>query len=61
MVIGAAVMQMLRNAINLIDAIPTNIEFAVIGFVILGGVIADELIKRFHAKRLAEERLKNVG
>lgn len=60
-VIGAAVMQMLRNAINLIDAIPTNIEFAVIGFVILGGVIADELIKRFHAKRLAEERLKNVG
>ena len=59
-VIGAAVMQVLKNSITLIDAIPTNIEFAVIGFVILGGVVADELIKRFHAKRLAENRLKNV-
>ncbi len=60
-VIGAAVMQVLKNSITLIDAIPTNIEFAVIGFVILGGVITDELIKRLHAKRLANARLKNVG
>ena len=55
-VIGAAVMQVLKNSITLIDSIPTNIEFAVIGFVILGGVAADELIKRLHAKRM-----KNTG
>ena len=59
-VIGAAVMQVLKNSITLIDAIPTNIEFAVIGFVILGGVATDELIKRVHAKRMAN-RLKNAG
>lgn len=59
-VIGAAVMQVLKNSITLIDAIPTNIEFAVIGFVILGGVMADEVIKRIHARRLADSRLKNA-
>ncbi|WP_417733072.1 ABC transporter permease [Rosistilla oblonga] len=52
-VIGAAVMQVLKNSITLIDAIPTNIEFAVIGIVILGGVIADEYVKRFAAARRA--------
>lgn len=59
-VIGAAVMQVLKNSITLIDSIPTTIEFAVIGFVILGGVAADELIKRVHANRMAS-RLKNAG
>lgn len=52
-VIGAAVMQVLKNSITLIDWIPTNIEYAVIGAVILGGVIVDELVKRFAAKRRA--------
>jgi len=37
----------------LVDEIPTNIEYAVIGAVILGGVVTDELVKRFAAKRLA--------
>lgn len=60
-VIGAAVMQVLKNSITLIDSIPTNIEFAVIGFVILGGVTTDELIKRLAAKRLANARLKKFG
>lgn len=50
-VIGAAVMQVLKNTITLVDAIPTNIEFAVIGVVILGGVVVDELVKRYAAKR----------
>lgn len=59
-VIGAAVMQVLKNSITLIDWIPTNIEFAVIGLVILGGVIADEMVKRFNAKRLANARLKSA-
>ncbi|MCH1494958.1 MAG: ABC transporter permease [Rubripirellula sp.] len=52
-VIGAAVMQVLRNTITLVDHIPTNIEYAVIGAVILGGVMTDALVKRFAAKRLA--------
>ncbi len=50
-VIGAAVMQVLKNTITLIDWIPTNIEYAVIGAVILGGVIVDELVKKWAARR----------
>ncbi|TWU55704.1 ABC transporter permease [Rubripirellula reticaptiva] len=50
-VIGSAVMQVLKNTITLVDWIPTNIEFAVIGAVILGGVIADEGVKRYAARR----------
>ena len=50
-IIGAALMQVLRNAIVLIDAIPNNIEFAVIGIVILAGVSADELVRRAVAAR----------
>lgn len=56
-VIGAAVMQVLKTSINLIDAIPNEAEFLVIGFVILGGVIVDELVKRFAAKRRAQQKL----
>ncbi len=52
-VIGAAVMQVLKNTITLVDQIPTNIEYAVIGAVILGGVVTDEMVKRFAAKRRA--------
>ena len=51
-VIGAAVMQVLRNSINLLE-IPTQLEFAIIGAVILVGVVADELVKRLAAKRRA--------
>ncbi len=45
-VVGAALMQVLRNAIVLAESIPDNIEYAVIGGVILAGVIADELVRR---------------
>lgn len=51
-VIGAAVMTVLRNSINLLS-IPTQLEFAIIGAVILIGVVADELVKRLAAKRRA--------
>jgi ribose transport system permease protein len=51
-VIGAAVMQVLRNSINLLG-IGTEKEYAIIGAVILIGVIADELVKRIAAKRRA--------
>ncbi len=57
-VIGAAVMQVLKNTITLVDAIPTNIEYAVIGAVILGGVIVDEMVKRYAARRRAAQQAK---
>lgn len=52
-IIGAAVMQVLRNSITLLD-IPTQMEFAIIGSVILVGVVVDELVKRWSAKRRVE-------
>ena len=51
-IIGAAVMRLLYNAIN-ISGIPTQLEFAIIGAVILAGVIADEIIRRMAARRRA--------
>ncbi|MCY3787574.1 MAG: ABC transporter permease [Gemmatimonadetes bacterium] len=51
-VIGAAVMRLLYNAIN-VSGIPTQLEFAIIGVVILAGVIADELIRRVASRRRA--------
>jgi len=44
-IIGAALMQVLRNAIVLLD-IPTQLEFAIIGGVILTGVCVEEVIRR---------------
>ena len=51
-VIGAAVMRVLTNSIGLLG-IPSQLEFAVIGLVILLGVIADEVIKRVSAQRMS--------
>jgi ribose transport system permease protein len=54
-VFGAALMQVLRNMIVLVDWIPTHIEYAIIGAVILAGVVADEMIKRAVAKKRASQ------
>ena len=51
-VIGTALMQTLYNLIVLMK-ISDKLEFAIIGAVILIGVIADELVKRVGAKRRA--------
>jgi len=59
-IIGAALMQVLRNMITLATT-RNNIEFAIIGAVILIGVVADELVKRFAAKRRAvREAVENL-
>lgn len=50
-IIGTALIQLLRNMITLVDEIPQNIEFAVIGAVILIGAIGDEFAKRVIASR----------
>jgi ribose transport system permease protein len=49
-IIGVAIVRVLYNAINILG-IATQLEFAVIGFVILIGVAADELIRRFARNR----------
>ena len=49
-VLGAAVMRVLYNAINLLG-IPTQLEFAIIGGVILAGVAGDELVRKVVARR----------
>jgi ribose transport system permease protein len=44
-VIGAALLQVLRNLVNLLD-IPGSLDFAVMGAVILIGAVADQLFGR---------------
>ena len=52
-IIAAAVMRVLNNAINLVDGIDTSTEFAIIGMVILMGVVVDEVVKRMAVTRRA--------
>jgi ribose transport system permease protein len=54
-VIGAAIMQVLYNAIHILG-ISTQLEFAIIGGVILAGVAVDELLRR-----MAEESSMVTG
>lgn len=44
--IGTAVMQVLKNMINLVTWLETHMEFLIVGVVLLVAVIADELMKR---------------
>ena len=56
-VLGAAVMRYLANTITQVSWIPNNIEFLVIGVVILLGVITDELTRRAVARRRRSQQL----
>lgn len=49
-VVGAAVMRVLYNSINILG-IPTQLEFAIIGAVILAGAIVDVVVKRVAARQ----------
>jgi ribose transport system permease protein len=44
-VIGAALLQVIRNLVNLMD-IPGSLDFAVMGVVILIGAIADQALRK---------------
>ena len=59
-VIGAAVLRVIRNAINVLD-IDTTYEYAIIGVVILGGVMTDEIVKRFVVRRRAAAERANAS
>lgn len=48
-VIGAALLQVLQNLVNLLG-IPSSLNFSVMGAVILVGVIADQILSRRRAK-----------
>ena len=60
-VIGTAVMRVIYNSINLISWLPSTLEFFILGVVILGGVIVDELVKRLVAKRRAAASRRGAG
>jgi len=51
-VMGAALLQVLRNLVNLLD-IPGSLDFAVMGGVILLGAIADQIVARRSRARRA--------
>jgi ribose transport system permease protein len=44
-VLGTALLQVLRNLVNLLD-IPSSLDFAVMGAVILIGAVADQVFGR---------------
>lgn len=50
-VIGTAVMQLLKNMINLVDWLKSHMEFLIVGVVLLVAVIVDELVKRRAIRR----------
>jgi ribose transport system permease protein len=54
-VLGAALMRLLYNSIVLLG-IPSQLEFAIVGGVLLVGAIADELVRRVTERRRARER-----
>jgi ribose transport system permease protein len=55
-IIGTALILVLRNVVTLVTN-HSNIEFAIIGAVILAGVITDELVKRYAIRRRAAREL----
>ena len=48
--LGAVLLQILQNLVNLLG-IPSSLNFAVMGGVILAGVIMDGQLQRFRARR----------
>ena len=50
-VIGTALLQVLRNLVNLLG-IPSSLDFAIIGGVVLIGVLADQIVKNRASKRV---------
>lgn len=59
-VIGTALMQVLYNLIVLLR-ISDTLQFAIIGAVILAGVIADEMLKRWQARRRLARRAQDTA
>jgi ribose transport system permease protein len=52
--IGTALLQVLQNLVNLLG-IPSSLNFAVMGAVVLMGVLADQIFKNRAAKKIARQ------
>jgi ribose transport system permease protein len=52
-VIGTALLQVLQNIVNLLG-IPSSLNFAVMGAVILAGVMVDQVLSQRRRKRVAK-------
>ena len=52
-VIGTALLQVLQNLVNLLN-IPSSLNFAVMGAVVLVGVLADQLFQRRTERKLVK-------
>jgi ribose transport system permease protein len=59
-VLGAILLQVLQNLVNLLG-IPSSLNFAVMGGVILIGVIADQQLVRYRAYKANEKKRVGVG
>src|SRR5262249_16543568 len=57
-VIGTALLQVLQNLVNLLG-IPSSLNFAVMGAVVLIGVLADQLFQRRTQRQLARQPHNN--
>jgi ribose transport system permease protein len=56
-VLGAVLLQELQNLVNLLG-IPSSLNFAVMGGVILAGVLADQQFNRYRARRRAKRAME---
>jgi len=52
--IGVALLQVLQNLVNLLG-IPSSLNFAVMGAVVLVGVLADQIYQNRSAKKMAKQ------
>ena len=53
-VLGTAILQVMPNVVNLLG-IPSSLDFAVMGAVVLIGVLADEVLKRRAKRKLTRQ------
>jgi ribose transport system permease protein len=59
-VLGAVLLQILQNLVNLLG-IPSSLNFAVMGAVILIGVIADQQLVRYRSRKQSERKRLVTG
>jgi ribose transport system permease protein len=53
-VLGTIILQVIPNVVNLLG-IPSSLDFAVLGTVVLIGVLADEVLQRRAKKKLMRQ------
>jgi len=59
-ILGAVLLQQLQNLVNLLG-IPSSLNFAVMGAVILAGVLADQQFNRYRERRRAAQALETLN